>query len=173
MLRFVGCRLEREKSFAPIWWTVFIYEETVSCNVRSAALRQSVGVDWPSISASLRALDAQPHHHLGTDPGARAGDAPAGSSAHRGRRSSAARPRTPPHPRPVCAPPAPRTAQARSCPRPHAHAGAGCEERIRRTSGPAEPGTILIVKTASLPKLSRPRSEGLCFTQVMRCGWLT
>jgi hypothetical protein len=29
---------------------------------------------------------------------------------------------------------------------------------------PAEPGTILIVKTASLPKLSRPRSEGLCFT---------
>ena len=38
---------------------------------------------------------------------------------------------------------------------------------------PAEPGTILIVKTASLPKLSRPRSEGLCFTQVMRCGWLT
>jgi hypothetical protein len=38
---------------------------------------------------------------------------------------------------------------------------------------PAEPATILIVKTASLPKLSRPRSEGLCFTQVMRCGWLT
>ena len=38
---------------------------------------------------------------------------------------------------------------------------------------PAEPRTILIVKTASLPKLSRPRSEGLCFTQVMRCGWLT
>ena len=67
MLRFVVCRLEREKSFAPFWWTVFIYEETVSCNVRSAALRQSVGVDWPSISASQRALDAQPHH-LGTDP---------------------------------------------------------------------------------------------------------
>ena len=38
---------------------------------------------------------------------------------------------------------------------------------------PAEPGTILIVKTASLPKLSRPRSEGFCLPQVTRCGWPT
>src|SRR4051812_30398456 len=36
--------------------------------------------------------------------------------------------------------------------------------RIKRPTGPpAEPGTILIVKTASLPKLSRPRSEGRGF----------
>jgi hypothetical protein len=160
VLRLVVCRPEREKSFAPFWWTVFIYEETVSCNVRSAALRQSVGVDWPSISASQRALDAQPHHHLGTDPGARAGDAPAGSSAHRGRRSSAARPRTPPHPRPVCAPPAPRTAQARSwrdrtrTQEPDAKRGLGVP------LAPAEPGTILIVKTASLPKLSTLGRKG-------------
>jgi hypothetical protein len=44
----------------------------------------------------------------------------------------------------------------------------GMRSEIVALAIPAEPGTILIVKTASLPKLSRPRSEGRGFALPQR-----